>query len=148
METTKNRLGTRLRELRKASNFTQDYVAAFLGVVRQTYSHYETGKRTPSTDSLYKLSGLYKISVEDLLHLSLLLDPDEYYDAPDPTESSLNISDYLSFMNDKGNQNKYGLLADDEKKLLFLYAQLSHKDQEELIEIAKIKLPSKKTNTK
>lgn len=141
MEEMENRLGTRLRELRKASNFTQDYVAAFLGVVRQTYSHYETGKRAPGTDSLYKLSGLYKISVEDLLHLSLSLDPDEYYDAPSPTESSISISDYLDFMNDEKNKKKYGNLDESEKKLIFLYNQLSSKDQNELIEIAKIKAP-------
>ena len=41
------KLAQKLRELRKVNNYTQDYVAEVLGVVRQTYSHYETGKRTP-----------------------------------------------------------------------------------------------------
>ena len=41
-------LSQRLKELRKLHNYTQDYVASMLGVVRQTYSHYETGKRTPT----------------------------------------------------------------------------------------------------
>ena len=40
-------LPQKLKELRKVNNYTQDYVAEVLGVVRQTYSHYETGKRTP-----------------------------------------------------------------------------------------------------
>ena len=36
-------LPQKLKELRKVNNYTQDYVAEVLGVVRQTYSHYETG---------------------------------------------------------------------------------------------------------
>ena len=35
-------LPQKLKELRKVNNYTQDYVAEVLGVVRQTYSHYET----------------------------------------------------------------------------------------------------------
>lgn len=35
-------LPQKLKELRQVNNYTQDYVAAVLGVVRQTYSHYET----------------------------------------------------------------------------------------------------------
>ena len=45
---TKNqRLAAKLKELRKVYGYRQDDVAAALGCVRQTYSHYETGKRTP-----------------------------------------------------------------------------------------------------
>ena len=51
-----NLLAKRLKELRKAHGYTQDYVAEFLGLVRQTYSHYETGKRSPSPEILFKLS--------------------------------------------------------------------------------------------
>lgn len=59
-------LPQKLKELRKVNNYTQDYVAEVLGVVRQTYSHYETGKRTPDAEALYKLAGLYNISIDDL----------------------------------------------------------------------------------
>ena len=75
-------LSQRLKELRKVNNYTQDYVAAVIGTTRQTYSHYETGRRKPSTETLYKLSGLYNISVDDLLHLSVELDRNVYYEAP------------------------------------------------------------------
>ena len=64
-------LPQKLKELRKVNNYTQDYVAEVLGVVRQTYSHYETGKRTPDAEAFYKLAGLYNISVDDLLHLTI-----------------------------------------------------------------------------
>ena len=73
-------LPQKLKELRKVNNYTQDYVAEVLGVVRQTYSHYETGKRTPDAEAFYKLAGLYNISVDDLLHLTIDIDR-EYAEA-------------------------------------------------------------------
>ena len=66
-------LPEKLKELRKAHNYTQDYVAAALGVVRQTYSHYESGRRTPGPDILYKLAGLYNITVDDLMQLTITM---------------------------------------------------------------------------
>lgn len=46
-------LPEKLRGLRKAHSYTQDYVATALGIARQTYSHYETGKRTPDAERLH-----------------------------------------------------------------------------------------------
>ena len=84
----KNLLPEKLKELRKMNNYTQDYVAEVLGVVRQTYSHYETGKRTPDATALYKLAGLYNISLEDLLHL-----PSNFEDI------FLDVKDYVVYNN-------------------------------------------------
>ena len=75
-------LPQKLKELRKVNNYTQDYVAEVLGVVRQTYSHYETGKRTP-------------------------VDREESYDAPAPTQASSDLSEFLEFFNDPSNKKKY-----------------------------------------
>lgn len=43
-------LPEKLKELRKVHGYTQDYVAAALGIVRQTYSHYEAadGHQAPT----------------------------------------------------------------------------------------------------
>ena len=60
---------------------------------------YETGKRMPDAESLYKLAGLYNISVDDLMHLTLQIDRDISYDAPQPTSSSSELSEYLEFYN-------------------------------------------------
>ena len=49
-----------LKELRKSHHYKQDFV-------RQTYSHYETGRVTPPVKSLCKLADLYGIPVERLL---------------------------------------------------------------------------------
>mgnify|MGYP001516589766 CR=1 FL=1 len=86
------KLAQKLRELRKVNNYTQDYVAEVLGVVRQTYSHYETGKRTPDTNALYKLAGLYNISIDDLMHLTIDIDRNVSYDAPTPTQTSKQVN--------------------------------------------------------
>ena len=100
-------LPDKLRELRKAHSYTQDYVATALGVARQTYSHYETGKRTPDAETLYKLAGLYDISVDDLIQLTLSLDRNIYYDAPAPTQSGEILDDFLKYLNSPENQKKY-----------------------------------------
>ena len=94
------KLAQKLRELRKVNNYTQDYVAEVLGVVRQTYSHYETGKRTPDTNALYKLAGLYNISIDDLMHLTIDIDRNVSYDAPTPTQTSNDLAGFLEYFND------------------------------------------------
>ena len=137
MESTQ--LAKRLRELRKVNNYTQDYVASALGVIRQTYSHYETGKRTPNSEMLYKLAGLYDISVDDLLHLSIDLDKNIYYEAPGPTQSSDDLAAYLDFFNNPSNQKKFQYNTNLEKELLYYFEKISDDDKKEIIEFTKIK---------
>lgn len=134
-----NLIGSRLKELRKIHNYTQDYVAEVLNKTRQTYSHYETGRLKPSPETLYKLSGLYNISVDDLLHLSLKLDKDKSFDAPAPSQSSDDLASYLAYFNDPRIQKKYLHHTNLEKELLYYFQSISEEDKKELIEIAKIK---------
>ena len=136
----KNRLAERLKQLRIAHSYNQEYVASFLGVIRQTYSHYETGRCKPSSDTLYKLAGLYNISVEDLMHLSVNLDKDIYYDAPAPSNSSEELKGYLSFFNEEFNRKKYRFFTDTEKELLYYFNLLRESDKKEIIEITKLKV--------
>ena len=132
-------LSKRLKELRKVNNYTQDYVASALGVVRQTYSHYETGKRTPNSEALYKLAGLYKISVNDLIQLTMELDRDIYYDAPGPTQSSDDLAAFLDFFNNPKNQKKFQNNTNLEKELLYYFEKITDEDKKEIIEFTKIK---------
>ncbi|SEG45767.1 DNA-binding transcriptional regulator, XRE-family HTH domain [Butyrivibrio sp. Su6] len=132
-------LSKRLRELRKVYNYTQDDVAEVLQTSRQTYSHYETGLRKPSTESLYKLAGLYEISVEDLLKLSIELDENVYFDAPRPSQESEDLSAYLEYFNDPKNQKKYHYHTNLEKEILYYFQKLSDLDKKEIIEFTKIK---------
>lgn len=132
-------LPSKLRELRKAYGYTQDYVASVLGVVRQTYSHYETGKRTPTPEALFQLAGLYQISVDDLMQLTIDLDRNIYYDAPQPTQNSEDLAVYLDYFNDPKNKKKYQMFTNAEKELLYFFDQISETDKREIIEFTKIK---------
>jgi transcriptional regulator with XRE-family HTH domain len=136
-------LSKRLRELRKVKNYTQDDVAAVLQTSRQTYSHYETGLRKPSTESLYKLAGLYEISVENLLKLSIELDENVYFDAPRPSQQSEDLSTYLEYFNDPKNKKKYQYNTNLEKELLYYFQKLTELDKKEIIEFTKIKAKKK-----
>ena len=120
-------LPEKLKELRKVHGYTQDYVAAALGIVRQTYSHYEAGRRTPSPDTLYKLAGLYEISVEDLMQLTIELDRNIYYDAPAPTQSSEDLAGFLEYFNNPNNKKKYQYFNNLEKELLYYFIPLAEK---------------------
>ncbi len=139
-----NLLGKRLKELRIVNNYSQDYVAEVIGKTRQTYSHYETGRRKPSTETLYILSGLYNISMDDLLHLSIDIDRNVLYEAPDTSKSSEVLSDYLDFFNDERNQRKYQYNTNMEKELLYFFQKISDQDKREIIAFTKIKAENQK----
>lgn len=136
---SKTLLSQRLIELRKLHNYTQDDVASSLGIVRQTYSHYETGKRTPSSEALFKLAGLYDISVDDLLQLTIELDRNIYYDAPAPTPSSDELARILEYFNSPNNKKKYQFFSSLEKEMLYYFDKISDEDKKEIIEFTKIK---------
>ena len=137
-------LSTKIRELRKMHGYTQDYVASALGVVRQTYSHYETGKRTPNAETLFKLAGLYKISIDDLMQLTMDIDRNVYYDAPAPTQSSEALTEFLNYISNPISQKKYQHFTPLEKELLFFFEKLSESDKKEIIEFTKIKANKKR----
>lgn len=56
-----------LKQLRKACGYNQKDIAVQLHITRQTYSHYETGRITPSINTLYHIAQIYEISVNDIL---------------------------------------------------------------------------------
>jgi len=60
-------LENRLKELREQHNYTQDDVAGFLNISRQSVSKWELGKGYPDIDNLRRLSDLYKISLDQLI---------------------------------------------------------------------------------
>lgn len=60
----------RLRDLREDHDYTQEYVAKYLGIHRVVYSRYEAGYREMSFLNLIKLAKLYKVSTDYLLNLT------------------------------------------------------------------------------
>ena len=60
-------LGSRIAELRRKKNMTQEELAAELGVTPQAVSKWETGTADPSTSNLLALAKLFGVSAEELL---------------------------------------------------------------------------------
>lgn len=59
--------GEKIAKLRKENNYTQEQLAALLGVSRQSVSKYESGVTYPETDKLIHLSELFGCTVDYLL---------------------------------------------------------------------------------
>lgn len=59
-------IGTRIAELRKQKNFSQEYVAGKLDVSRQAVSKWEKDLSKPDTGNMIKLAELFGVSVEYL----------------------------------------------------------------------------------
>ncbi len=66
--------GTKLQELRKGKNLTQEELAKALYVSRTAVSKWESGHGYPSIDSLKAISEFFNISIDELLPGRELLD--------------------------------------------------------------------------
>ena len=60
-------LARNLKQFRESRGFSQEKVAAYLGVKREMISYFENAKRSPSLAFLNKLSDLYGVNLSDLL---------------------------------------------------------------------------------
>lgn len=60
-------LGYKLSKLRKENNYTQEQLAAVLGVSRQAISKWESDESYPETEKLIRLSDMYHCSLDYLL---------------------------------------------------------------------------------
>ena len=68
------RLLDNMRELRSQRQYSQQTVSERIHVARQTYSLYESGKRTPDLKALCGLADLYHLSLDELLYSDLSAD--------------------------------------------------------------------------
>ena len=136
-----NALANKLKELRISHSYKQVDIAAFLGVVRQTYANYENGLRTPDTETLHKIAALYGITLDDLMQLTTTLDPELYYNAPHPSQNSVDIAGFLDYFNKPDNLKRFKTFSNLEKELFYYFDRLpSDDDKKEIIEIIKVKL--------
>ena len=56
-----------LKNLRKKNLMTQQDVANILGVTKQAYSNYESGKRSITLKFLLQISDYYQITIDQLV---------------------------------------------------------------------------------
>ncbi|MBP3477834.1 MAG: helix-turn-helix transcriptional regulator [Lachnospiraceae bacterium] len=143
MSNEKN-LGQYLKKLRNSYNYSQEFVASHLNITRQTYSHYETGRITPPTNSLYNLARLYGISTEKLMERIVTYNiNDDFVRKPSTYESTSiqqdDLSSFLEYINAPENTKKFKLLNHNEKFFLYYYDQLDRRNQEDILAFMKIK---------
>ena len=91
---------------------------------------------------VYGISIFFLISINDTF-----CSENEYYDAPVPTQTSRELSNYLDFLNNPNNKKKLQFHSDLEKEILFYFSQLSEEDQKEMIAFAKIKAQKNTSHT-
>lgn len=61
-------LADKLRRLRKSFGMTQDDIAELLGMSRTSFSKYENGATVPPLNVMRKLSAIYNVPIEFLIH--------------------------------------------------------------------------------
>lgn len=60
-------IGSNVKAFREKLHYTQDAIARYLGVKRETISYYENGKREIELTKLEKLADLFNVELEDLM---------------------------------------------------------------------------------
>lgn len=131
-------LGKYLKNLRKSHDYTQEFVASYLCISRQAYSHYETGRAVPTNDTCYKIANLYSISPNKIIELSLQSVNLTEKKASD--NATNDFDGFLEYSSEQENYKKLRYLNHKEKELIYYFNNISVYDQEEILEILKIKL--------
>lgn len=63
----RNKLGERLRNLRKEKNIGQNALAKAIHVSNASVSYWETGKQEPCAEAIFKLAVYFNVSADYLL---------------------------------------------------------------------------------
>lgn len=130
-------LGQYLKALRKTNGYTQEFVASYLDISRQAYSHYETNRVTPPNDICCKISNLYNLSADAIINFSI----SKNIVAEKAPVSSLNrMEGFFNYIDKEENMKKLYYLSAKEKELMYYFNCLPIKDKDEIIEIIKLKL--------
>ncbi len=70
-------MANRLTSLRKAKGLSQEELADKLGISRQAISKWERAEASPDTDNLITLSKLYGVTLDELIGVSPVREPDQ-----------------------------------------------------------------------
>lgn len=77
MRTTKQLLGARIKELRKAKRLSQDALAEHVGIDSKHLSRLEVGGSFPSLDTLERLADVLGVELKDFFEFVHKEDPKE-----------------------------------------------------------------------
>ncbi|OWA36737.1 hypothetical protein B9G55_01260 [Saccharibacillus sp. O16] len=101
----------RLRKLRTEYKRSQQDVADFLGITRQGYGSYETGKTEPDHETLVKIADYFEVSTDYLMGRSVSRAPDAgrafYGGGKDWTPEELEAADaYIEMLRQKKKERQ------------------------------------------
>lgn len=74
MEFDKKNFANRIKEIRHAKNLTQEQLSEKIGIEPSNYSNLETGKTTPSVQTLYKIMTSLEVSPNEVFEFEHLDD--------------------------------------------------------------------------
>lgn len=74
MDSTMN-VNERIKNLRSKLHLSQEYVANYLGLNRSSYTQMENGNRKITADDVLKLSNLFGVSADMILHNEEISEP-------------------------------------------------------------------------
>lgn len=77
------KIGDKIKSFRKSLKLTQDEMAKKLSIPRSTYANYESNKREPNSEIIYKICNIFDISPYELIGENTLIE-----DSIDGTVSS------------------------------------------------------------
>lgn len=121
---TDKALGDYLKVLRKHKGYSQEFVASHLNIIRQTYSHYETGRILPPLEAICALAELYQVPLESLLKLVM------HSDSEPETSSSSQIP---------VSAPKQSSLTVKETELVSYFRLLDKRDKDDILDYIKLK---------
>lgn len=118
-----------LKNMRKSLNYTQEYVASYLNIQRQTYSAYETGQNIPPASKIKALSELYNVPVS--FFMDALSESSQTTAASNELSTDEIVALFLEFCERRAEGLKY--LSPYEKRVLFYISHLNIQGKEELL---------------
>lgn len=108
-------VGSRITELRRKRNLTQEGLAKKVGISRAALSHYEKDRREPDYDTLIKLSDFFDVDIGYILGVKnkteeLLNDPEtqlmfeNWKDmSKEERKEAIEMIKYIQFKNKRGD---------------------------------------------
>ena len=77
MAKLKNKLGKRIKELRKQKGYTQEKFAEKIGMATSSFGYLETGKFYPAPENIEKIAKALGVQVHDLFNFKDINNKDE-----------------------------------------------------------------------
>ena len=114
------RTNEKIRKLREAKNYTQEYMAHELDISPKTYGRLENGESPLKVEQLLKLSELLEVSVEDLISA----DPVNYYIGPNHSNNGSNNNGTNNYGPNSSTVNHYNANEDDTEEMKKQIARL------------------------